>query len=155
MFRSLIRSTALVMTLALVSLGVHAGGIDCSVQEVLQMTYKERLEALKRCSPPEQAELYIRSVEASHPPQLSLADAISPSGAALVPHLIRTLDEQPESAARLGFVLFAMVRMKDTGSFDASRDPSLLGDMKARVSAIKDPEARAWSEELMASLKAE
>jgi hypothetical protein len=145
---------ALTCSLLMTCTGIASdNGGNCAVAVFLKMPFEQQKKEILHCSPSRQVDLYMRVVENTHPPEISLADSIAPTGHDLVPALLEELKYRTPLASQVGSLLFVFVRMKHLGYYDAASDPKLIRDIEERVKLIGEPESRGAAEELLESLR--
>jgi hypothetical protein len=130
-----------------------ASGDRCSVEDFLALPYAEQTTGIRDCSPAQQVDLYMRTVERTHPPEIALADSIAPTGPQLVPALLEELTYRTSHAAQVEFLVYVFLRMKNLGYYDASNDPLVIGDISKGIESIGEPETKAWCNEMLESIR--
>jgi hypothetical protein len=125
----------------------------CSVGEFLDLTYDRQRSEIRLCSPSRQVDLYMRTMERTHPPRIGLADIVAKSGSEVVPALLEEMKYRTSSASQIESVVFLFLRMKQLGTYDASGDPLILEEISSAVESIHEPQSRAICDDMLEAIR--
>ena len=119
------------------------------------MNRTEWSDALGRCSPDEQVEIYIKSVFSTVPSNYDLVDAIAAQGEAVVPALVDRIEraENLEDELYKSELLFVLVRMQSSGSYLVVKDEQLVVRLNSAVASMKEAALKEAAEQTLEWLR--
>ena len=99
-----------------------------------------------------QYKIYICGQQKVEPPMLHLASAFAREGGRIVPLLEAKL-ESAHNDLTIRDIVFVFKRMNDLGTYDVAGDKSLMGELREKVSTIKDPFWRHLTEDDLLAIR--
>lgn len=145
------RGAVVLVVLLLGCLGGAPASSNCQWAEFRKLSFNERQEAMKHCSPGERVELYLKSASATIPPNSDLADTLASMGGEVVPAIVARIERSEKLVDELEKpeLLFVLERMQVLGSFDVAKDPALMNRLSAAVSSMNERELREWAQDTL------
>lgn len=144
-------NVVLIAALGCVSTDSHAG---CGWEEFRAVNRTGWKDALGRCSPAEQVEIYIKSVFSTIPANYDLVDAIAGQGKNVVPALVERIERSDslEDELNMPELLFVLVRMQSSGSYAVAEDKRVMARLSAAVRAMKEEGLKEATEQSLGRL---
>lgn len=154
MTREHVRVAVILLVLVLGCLGGPQASSNCRWEEFQTLSFKQRQEAMRDCSPSERVELYLKSVWATIPPNSDLAKTLASMGGEVVPAIVARIERSEELADELDKpeLLFVLELMQILGSFDVSKDAATMSRLSNAVSSMTERELREWAQETLGTI---
>lgn len=150
--RVVVRLITLIAVVGCAAGGSHA---DCDWEGFRTVNRTEWNDALGRCSPDEQVEIYLRSVFSTMPSNYDLVDAVAAQGMAIVPALVDRIErsENLEDELHKPELLFVLVRMQSGQHYEVSSDEKLMARLESTVASMTEPELKKAAEQNLGWLR--